>query len=629
MSKWIRLYSDEDFTSGLAAALPASGTAVGARYYATDTQVWYSWNGTTWDTEGGGAGTWGSITGTLSNQTDLQSALDGKSATGHDHAGVYDPAGTAAAAVTAHDTAPEHRTINFDTLVNRDTNFPAASHANEFFFATDVLALYFSDGVQWTSFSVGTLGGLNPGSLAELNAVVLDANIPGTAIGDLVGVVDIGGGVPGLPALDGSLLTGITAGTGDVTSSESTGTTVNGSLAVFADANGKTIREIAPVINETALAAIIDTPSAPGVLLYDATGNPVVTASPATSGLPLVGKGTGAIPAFEALNIAAISVSGGSPGQIPKINGGGTALEWAADATGGGGGGGPNYAASYTQIADAGTPSTAGQFAVNVGSSADPTAVTRFRCNVTDADGVPQGDFFAGLSANHYFRMWNAADPTEWITYRITSAGGTTYRDLNVTFVARDAGDTVLASGKTWNFHFYSQDNIKRYSQTSYIRHDAYGPNYITYDSATGNLTHHGTSEPGGSSTLATAIAGVPITWSGIVVPATATGGTIKRVSIGGLLTGATGTAQAIVLKMSAGGTKTDTSKAVQPAGTSFKTTVTCSASTWTDTVIGVNSESSLAAGDTFGVLIGEFTQFSGAPTPYWFRITYEWEVVG
>ena len=30
---------------------------------------------------GGGGGTWGSITGTLSDQTDLQSALDGKDAT--------------------------------------------------------------------------------------------------------------------------------------------------------------------------------------------------------------------------------------------------------------------------------------------------------------------------------------------------------------------------------------------------------------------------------------------------------------------------------------------------------------------------------------------------------------------
>ena len=35
---------------------------------------------------GGGGGAWGSITGTLSAQTDLQTALNGKSATGHTHA---------------------------------------------------------------------------------------------------------------------------------------------------------------------------------------------------------------------------------------------------------------------------------------------------------------------------------------------------------------------------------------------------------------------------------------------------------------------------------------------------------------------------------------------------------------
>src|SRR4030042_688552 len=33
-----------------------------------------------------GGGAWGKITGTLSDQTDLQSALDGKSATSHNHA---------------------------------------------------------------------------------------------------------------------------------------------------------------------------------------------------------------------------------------------------------------------------------------------------------------------------------------------------------------------------------------------------------------------------------------------------------------------------------------------------------------------------------------------------------------
>jgi len=40
----------------------------------------------------GGAAVWGTITGTLSNQTDLNSALSGKAASDHVHTGVYEPA---------------------------------------------------------------------------------------------------------------------------------------------------------------------------------------------------------------------------------------------------------------------------------------------------------------------------------------------------------------------------------------------------------------------------------------------------------------------------------------------------------------------------------------------------------
>ena len=43
---------------------------------------------------GGGAGVWGSITGTLASQSDLQSALNAKADTGHNHSGTYQPADT-------------------------------------------------------------------------------------------------------------------------------------------------------------------------------------------------------------------------------------------------------------------------------------------------------------------------------------------------------------------------------------------------------------------------------------------------------------------------------------------------------------------------------------------------------
>ena len=60
--------------------LPASGLVIGEWAVTKDTQKIYIANSTTTFVEkgAGGAATWGSITGTLSAQTDLQSALDAK-----------------------------------------------------------------------------------------------------------------------------------------------------------------------------------------------------------------------------------------------------------------------------------------------------------------------------------------------------------------------------------------------------------------------------------------------------------------------------------------------------------------------------------------------------------------------
>jgi hypothetical protein len=51
----------------------------------------YGRKNNTWSEANSSGGTWGSITGTLSNQTDLQNALDAKSATTHNHTGTYEP----------------------------------------------------------------------------------------------------------------------------------------------------------------------------------------------------------------------------------------------------------------------------------------------------------------------------------------------------------------------------------------------------------------------------------------------------------------------------------------------------------------------------------------------------------
>lgn len=55
---------------------------------------YFYFNGTAFEFKAGsgGGGVWGAITGTLTDQTDLVSALAGKASTGHTHAGVYEPA---------------------------------------------------------------------------------------------------------------------------------------------------------------------------------------------------------------------------------------------------------------------------------------------------------------------------------------------------------------------------------------------------------------------------------------------------------------------------------------------------------------------------------------------------------
>jgi len=67
------------------ASLPVTGET-GKVYITLDTNEMYRWSGSVYVQVGGTTATaWGSITGTLSAQTDLQTALDGKSNTGHTH----------------------------------------------------------------------------------------------------------------------------------------------------------------------------------------------------------------------------------------------------------------------------------------------------------------------------------------------------------------------------------------------------------------------------------------------------------------------------------------------------------------------------------------------------------------
>lgn len=73
-------------SSGVIASRPTSlalSTGGLGIYFATDTNAIWLWNGSAWVALPAASGvTWGSITGTLSSQTDLQTALNGKLGTG-------------------------------------------------------------------------------------------------------------------------------------------------------------------------------------------------------------------------------------------------------------------------------------------------------------------------------------------------------------------------------------------------------------------------------------------------------------------------------------------------------------------------------------------------------------------
>jgi len=82
---WLRIGQGIDVTTG--GIPPAYAPFRNQSWFAingSDELYHYSGTGTTWNLVsggGGGGGTWGSITGTLSDQTDLQSALDAKTGT--------------------------------------------------------------------------------------------------------------------------------------------------------------------------------------------------------------------------------------------------------------------------------------------------------------------------------------------------------------------------------------------------------------------------------------------------------------------------------------------------------------------------------------------------------------------
>ena len=121
----------------------------------------------TWAAVAGGGGTWGSITGTLSSQTDLQSALNGKLATG----------GTAAAATALAANPADCSANQFATAIAANGDLTCAQVAYSQVSGTPALATVATSGSA-SDLSAGTLAAARGGA-GTVNGI-LKANGSGT-----------------------------------------------------------------------------------------------------------------------------------------------------------------------------------------------------------------------------------------------------------------------------------------------------------------------------------------------------------------------------------------------------------------------------------------------------------------
>ncbi|GIU76774.1 MAG: hypothetical protein KatS3mg005_0012 [Bryobacteraceae bacterium] len=100
------------------------------------------WDGSSWvaaPDETGGAPSWGSITGTLSNQADLQTALDGKAALSHSHDAAQIATGILATARLGSGTAgsgtflrgdQQWAAVDWAEVVGKPSSFPPVAHGH-------------------------------------------------------------------------------------------------------------------------------------------------------------------------------------------------------------------------------------------------------------------------------------------------------------------------------------------------------------------------------------------------------------------------------------------------------------------------------------------------------------------
>lgn len=137
---------------------------------------------------------WGGIGGTLSDQSDLQSALDGKSDTTHNHDGTYDPAGSANAASVAAVAA---------AATDATTKANAASAAAVSAASTDATSK--ANAASAAAVAAAATDATSKANAASAAAVAADP----TTLTDLTGILPIVQGGTGASAIgtDGQVAT--------------------------------------------------------------------------------------------------------------------------------------------------------------------------------------------------------------------------------------------------------------------------------------------------------------------------------------------------------------------------------------------------------------------------------------
>lgn len=252
------------------------------------------------DPGSGGGGAWGSITGTLADQTDLQAALDGKSATGHTHAqsdvtgltaalagksdtghthAQSDVTGLTAALAGKSDTGHTHtasQVTDFDTEVSNNTDVAANTaarhtHANSAVLAATTASFLVADETKLDGIAAGATANSSDATLlaranhtgTQLASTISDFNTAADArvVAGITGKADLAS-----PAFTGNP-TAPTPSAGDNDTSIATTAFVHATRGQYVSVNAQTGTTYTPALTDVGALVTLSNTSAITVTL--------------------------------------------------------------------------------------------------------------------------------------------------------------------------------------------------------------------------------------------------------------------------------------------------------------------------------------------------------------------------